>query len=152
MARSVSASLSRKLCPPNKFNFMSGCMAWSTILSLISLFALIIVCMLIMSSRDIKYEIKKNDIIEEQKLMRNSNITINGINPNNQISFDNWYFFPIGVGQNQTETPRGFYQWAVENKYKVGVTHPLEDAHKDAALLVGEEMVKVLNNHVKKLA
>ena len=88
MARSVSASSSRKLCPPNKFNFMSGCMAWSTILSLISLFALIIVCMLIMSSRDIKYEIKKNDIIEEQKLMRNSNITINGKNPNNQISFD----------------------------------------------------------------
>ena len=68
MARS-SASSSRKLCPPNKFSFMSGCMAWSTILSLISLFALLIVCMLIMSSRDIKYEIKKNDIIEEQKLI-----------------------------------------------------------------------------------
>jgi hypothetical protein len=87
MARS-SASSSRKLCPPNKFSFMSGCMAWSTILSLISLFALLIVCMLIMSSRDIKYEIKKNDIIEEQKLMRDSNITINGKKPINQVNFE----------------------------------------------------------------
>jgi hypothetical protein len=64
----------------------------------------------------------------------------------NQINFDNWYFFPAGVGTNQTETPRGFYQWAVENKYKVGVTHPLEDAHKDAAELIKEKF----NELVKK--
>ena len=64
----------------------------------------------------------------------------------NQINFDNWYFFPIGAGTNQTETPRGFYQWAVENKYKVGVTHPLEDAHKDAAELIKEKF----NELVKK--
>ena len=63
----------------------------------------------------------------------------------NQILFNNWYFFPPGIGINQTITPRGFYQWAVENKYKVGATHPLEHAHKDAALLIKEkfdEMVK----------
>jgi len=63
----------------------------------------------------------------------------------NQIIFDNWYFFPAGVGSNQTTVPRGFYQWAVENKYNIGSTHPLEDAHRDAALLIKEkfdEMVK----------
>jgi len=64
----------------------------------------------------------------------------------NQINFDNWYFFPAGVDTNQIKTPRGFYQWAVENKYKVGVTHPLEDAHRDAAELIKEKF----NELVKK--
>jgi hypothetical protein len=64
----------------------------------------------------------------------------------NQIIFDNWYFFPAGIGANQTKTPRGFYQWAVENKYKVGVTHPLEDAHRNAAELIKEKF----NELVKK--
>jgi len=88
MARS-SASSSRKTCPPNKFGFMSGCMAWSSILSILSLSALFIVCVLIMLSHSNNYnkKYKKGDIIEEQKTM-NSNITINGQNPKNQINFD----------------------------------------------------------------
>ena len=87
----VRASLSsRKMCPPNKFNFMSGCMAWSSILSLISLGALLIVCFLIMSSRNIPYKIKKNDIIEEQRRVNNynSDITLNGRKHKKQVEFD----------------------------------------------------------------
>jgi len=76
--------------------------------------------------------------------LKNPDDTIQSIY--NQINFDNWYFFPAGIGQNQTETPRGFYQWAIENKYKVGSTHPLEDAHKDAAELIKEKF----NELVKK--
>jgi hypothetical protein len=53
-----------------------------------------------------------------------------------QIDMDNWFLFPAGTGVNQTETPRGFYQWAVENKYDMGTTHPLEQAHADAAKLM----------------
>lgn len=64
-----------------------------------------------------------------------------------QINWKNWYMFPEGKGADQTESPRGFYQWAVENKYSVGTTHPLEDAHRDAAKLIGEKF----NEMVKKL-
>jgi hypothetical protein len=64
----------------------------------------------------------------------------------NQIDWDNWYFFPAGTEANQTQGPRGFYQWAVENKYKIGVTHPLEEAHRDAAELLKEKF----NELVKK--
>jgi len=63
----------------------------------------------------------------------------------NQIDFTHWYLFAPGSGINQTTNPRGFYQWAIENKYQVGTTHPLEQAHADAAKLIQEkfnEMVK----------
>jgi hypothetical protein len=63
----------------------------------------------------------------------------------NLVDWDSWYFFPAGDKIDETRTPRGFYQWAIENKYKIGTTHPLEKAHSDAALLMKEkfnEMVK----------
>lgn len=53
-----------------------------------------------------------------------------------QIDMSQWFLFPQGSGANQTETPRGFYQWAAENKYAMGTTHPLEQAHEDAAKLM----------------
>lgn len=57
----------------------------------------------------------------------------------NQIDWSNWYFFPPGRQSNETKEPRGFYQWAVENKYPVGTTHPLEEAHLAAAELIKEK-------------
>lgn len=62
-------------------------------------------------------------------------------NLHNQIDFDNWYIF-------SNTTPLGFYQWADFNKYKIGTTHPLEEAHKDAAYLMKDkfdELVKKIN-------
>jgi hypothetical protein len=54
-----------------------------------------------------------------------------------RTNWDHWYLFPEGTEANQTKTPRGFYQWAIENKYSIGPDgHPLEDAHRDAALLI----------------
>lgn len=65
----------------------------------------------------------------------------------NQIDWDNWYFFPKGTAASETLTPRGFYQWALENKYSVGnYGHPLEQAHADAAELIKEKF----NELVKK--
>jgi len=64
----------------------------------------------------------------------------------NQIDQTNWFWFPEGKGADQTETPRGFYQWAVENKYPVGTTHPLEQAHQAAANLMKDKF----NDLVKK--
>jgi hypothetical protein len=57
-----------------------------------------------------------------------------------QVNWDNWFWFPAGTDPNETLTPRGFYQWAVENKYIVGPQgHPLEKAHQDAAILIKEK-------------
>jgi hypothetical protein len=64
-----------------------------------------------------------------------------------QIDWDSWFFFPSGTHTNETQTPRGFYQWAIENKYSIGPEgHPLEQAHRDAALLIKEKF----NELVKK--
>lgn len=66
----------------------------------------------------------------------------------NQIDWSSWYFFPEGTKANETQGPRGFYQWAVENNYSIGTTHPLEDAHSAAADLIKEkfnELVAKIN-------
>ena len=63
-----------------------------------------------------------------------------------QLDWNNFFFFPPGTTEFQTKYPRGFYQWALENKYKIGDTHPLEQAHKDAAELIKEKF----NELVKK--
>jgi hypothetical protein len=66
-----------------------------------------------------------------------------------QIDWSYWYWFPGSIEEYETTTPRGFYQWALENKYNKGKTgHPLEDAHRDAAELIKEkfnELVKKSN-------
>jgi len=64
----------------------------------------------------------------------------------NQIDMKNWFWFPAGTKPNETKTPRGFYQWALENKYPMGTTHPLEQAHQDGAILLQEKF----NDMVKK--
>jgi hypothetical protein len=65
----------------------------------------------------------------------------------NNINWQNWFWFPPGIQTNETLAPRGFYQWAIENKYNMGSAgHPLEQAHKDAAELIKEKF----NELVKK--
>lgn len=55
----------------------------------------------------------------------------------NEIDWSKWFFFPPGTEANETTAPRGFYQWAMENKYTVGPDgHPLEQAHQDAYMLI----------------
>jgi hypothetical protein len=69
------------------------------------------------------------------------------ITDNPENDWNNWFMFPAGTKSNETQAPRGFYQWAIENKYIIGLDgHPLEDAHKDAALLIKEKF----NELVKK--
>ena len=66
----------------------------------------------------------------------------------NQIDWQSWFFFPAGKEANETTTPRGFYQWAVENKYSIGHDgHPLEDAHKDAVKLIKEKFDELVKKH-----
>jgi len=67
----------------------------------------------------------------------------------NLIDHTQWFWFPPGQGGNQTESPRGFYQWAVENKYPIGTTHPLEQAHKDASELMQEKFNELVKKHLQ---
>lgn len=67
----------------------------------------------------------------------------------NQIDHSKWFWFPAGIGSNQTESPRGFYQWAVENKYAIGTTHPLEQAHVDAAELMQGKFNELVKEHIQ---
>jgi hypothetical protein len=62
------------------------------------------------------------------------------ITDNPKIDWTKWYLFPLGTEADETTTPRGFYQWAIENKYNMGTDgHPLESAHEDAAQLIKEK-------------
>jgi hypothetical protein len=66
-----------------------------------------------------------------------------------QIDWCKWYFFPNGVRSNETQTPRGFYRWAVENKYLVGPQqHPLEKAHRDASELMRDKFNELVKEHL----
>jgi len=65
------------------------------------------------------------------------------------LDYENWFLFPAGIGPDQTKSPRGFYQWAVENKYACGLqNHPLEQAHIDAASLLQEKVSNLLKNNI----
>jgi hypothetical protein len=57
----------------------------------------------------------------------------------NEINFDNWFFFG--------DRKMGFNQWALLNDYPRGTTHPLDDAHKDAANLMMEKFQTIYNKN-----
>ena len=48
-----------------------------------------------------------------------------------QIDFNRWAYFPINLG---------FYNWAKENNFSFGTTHPLEDAHIAASDILYERI------------
>ena len=66
-----------------------------------------------------------------------------------QIDMNNWFWFPAGTKGSETRTPRGFYQWALENKYPIGTTHPLEQAHVDAAKLIQEKFNELVQKYLE---
>lgn len=67
------------------------------------------------------------------------------------LDYSNWVLFPAGTKHHETQEPRGFYQWAVENKYPVGLqNHPLEQAHEDAATLIKEKLNEMVEKHLEQ--
>jgi hypothetical protein len=69
---------------------------------------------------------------------------------NSKTNWDHWFMFPAGNEAYETQQPRGFYQWAVENKYTVGTGgHPLEQAHQDAALLIKERFNELVTKNIQ---
>lgn len=67
-----------------------------------------------------------------------------------QIDWDNWFFFEPGQQANETQEPRGFYQWASESNYPLGTTHPLEEAHAAAAKLIKEKFDELVKKSVEQ--
>lgn len=68
-----------------------------------------------------------------------------------QLDQDSWFMFPTGVTDYETRTPRGFYQWAEENKYIKGPGgHPLEQAHADASKLIQGKFNEVVKKHLEQ--
>ena len=67
-----------------------------------------------------------------------------------KLDYSNWYMFPPSENPWDTMSPRGFYQWAVENKYLIGPQdHPLEQAHIDAAKLMQEKFNELVKKHIQ---
>ena len=66
-----------------------------------------------------------------------------------QIDWSKWFFFENGTQPHETKYPRGFYQWAVENKYPMGTTHPLEEAHLVASQLIKEKFNELVTKSLE---
>jgi len=67
-----------------------------------------------------------------------------------KLDYSNWFMFPPSKHPWDTMSPRGFYQWAVENKYDVGPQdHPLEQAHLDASKLMQEKFNELVKKHIQ---
>lgn len=67
-------------------------------------------------------------------LINNINRHINDVNIKtlyDQIDFTNWFWFP---------KEKGFYTWALDERFPFGTTHPLEEAHIEAAHLIYEHL------------
>jgi len=87
MARgSRMSSTSHKVCPANKFSFMSGCMSFEVILAFICLAALLIICALIMMKPRLPRGIKRGDIVEEERSI--PRIRINRMSAPGALPFD----------------------------------------------------------------
>ena len=80
---SYSSSSSKKLCPPHKFSFLTGCVSWGTSLTCFLLGALLIICVLLMTSQQLPHGLKKGDIIEEDKHRNGINSSRHNYNSTN---------------------------------------------------------------------
>jgi len=70
-----------------------------------------------------------------------------------KLNYDNWFLFPGAPAEElyNTHEPRGFYQWARENKYLCGPeNHPLEQAHRDAAALIQDKFNELVKKPIQQ--
>lgn len=61
----------------------------------------------------------------------------------NSIDWLSWFSF-------DQQSSKGFYPWACDNKYSIGTTHPLEQAHIEAANLIEERFNALVKNYNRK--
>ena len=88
-----------------------------------------------------------NHFYQHENYIRSKDCDIDNLY--NQINWARWFWFTPGNLADETPVPRGFYQWAIENKYSIGQEgHPLEDAHKDAAELIKEKFNELVKKYL----
>ena len=92
------------------------------------------------------FTLADNSYYETNNYLRNNDKFLKSLYE--QIDWDQWYFFPEGTQANETCAPRGFYQWAIESKYQIGISHPLEKAHSDAAELMKEKFNELVKKNI----
>ena len=98
-----------------------------------------------------------SSIIQLQKFLKTRNIPYLFTCADNcvitgKLDYSNWFLFPPAPTKEtwNTQQPRGFYQWAVENKYPVGQeSHPLEQAHQAAANLIQEKFNELVTKSIQ---
>ena len=83
---SSSYSSSKKICSPNKFSFLTGCVTWETSLACFLVGTLLIICVLLMSSQQLPRGVKKGDIIEEDRYIKGINSSRHNYNYTNDNS------------------------------------------------------------------
>ena len=109
------------------------------------------------SSRDNKID-SDDEILDLQEFLVGKNIPYmftssdNCVNTGHPaIKWENWFWFPPATEEWLTTVPRGFYQWAIQNKYQVASKdgHPLEQAHVDAANLMKDKFDELVKKHLE---
>lgn len=88
-----------------------------------------------------------NSIIYNYTVLHSDSVIVSLLK---QLDHKHWFWFPTGTHAYETTEPRGFYQWAVENKYKVGTTHPLEEAHAGAADLMENKFNELVKEPIQQ--
>ena len=64
-SRSSSIS-SRKVCPVDKFSFVSECISWDTVIAFVGLAMLLIICILLMNRQQYPIGVNQGDLVETQ--------------------------------------------------------------------------------------
>ena len=87
-----------------------------------------------------KKKIKYMFTLADNTLFYNEFDPLNQVDPllnamYNEIDFSQWFVF----GERQM----GFNQWALLNDYPRGTTHPLDEAHRDAAKLMKDKFFEI---------
>lgn len=71
----------------------------------------------------------------------------------NQLNKEHWFMFPSKTSRTSPDKKqplKGFYQWVGENKYDTAPGgHPLEQAHKDAAMLIQGKFNEMVKTHLE---
>ena len=90
-----------------------------------------------------------NHFFQHENYIRRSDTELENLF--NQINWGNWFWFGSGTQKNEIGASIGFCQWVIKNKYKVGVQlHPLEEAHKAAALLIMEKFDELVKEFIQQ--
>jgi hypothetical protein len=114
------------------------------------------------STRDNKLD-SDTEILTVQEYLRANGIAYlftcadNCVVTNNPlIDYSKWFLFPViqNSGWHPNEDPRGFYQWALENKYQLAPKdkHPLEQAHIDAASLMEDKFNELVKETLEQIS